>query len=201
MKALYSSPGGERPVELREAEEPAPASNEVVVAVAAASLNRGELTLLPSRPGWRPGQDIAGTIVRSAADGSGPAEAARVTAVVDAGGWAERVAAPTNRLAELPGSVTFAEAATLGVAGLTALRGLRVGGPLLGARVLVTGASGGVGHFAVQLAHIAGAHVTAVARTSERAGKLRALGADRAVLESDELDTTFDLVMEGVGGP
>ena len=124
-----------------------------------------------------------------------------MTAVVDQAGWCERVAVPTNRLAVLPDTVGFAEAATLGVAGLTALRGLRVGGPLLGARVLVTGASGGVGHFAVQLAHVGGAHVTAVARTPERAARLRSLGADQVVLESEPLTSTFDLVMEGVSGP
>jgi NADPH:quinone reductase-like Zn-dependent oxidoreductase len=121
--------------------------------------------------------------------------------VVDQAGWAEQVAAPTHRVAVLPDGVRFSDAATLGVAGLTALRGLRVGGSLLGAHVLVTGASGGVGHFAVQLAHVAGAHVTAVVGRPERAERLRELGADRVVLETEELERQFDLVMEGVGGP
>jgi NADPH:quinone reductase-like Zn-dependent oxidoreductase len=201
MKALFSTPGGTRPVEIREVDEPRPAPHEALVAVAAASLNRGELSLLPARPGWRPGQDIAGTVVAPAADGSGPQAGARVTAVVDQAGWAERVAAPTARLAVLPERVSFREAATLGVAGLTALRALRVGPPLLGARVLVTGASGGVGYFAVQLAHLGGAQVTAVVRTPERGERLLGLGADRVVLETDPLETRFDLAMEGVGGP
>ena len=201
MRALFSTPGGARSIEVREVEEPRAAPNEAVIAVAAASLNRGELSLLPSRPGWRPGQDVAGTVIAPAADGSGPPPGARVTAVVDQAGWAEQVAAPTHRVAVLPDGVRLADAATLGVAGLTALRGLRVGGSLLGAHVLVTGASGGVGHFAVQLAHVAGAHVTAVVGRPERAERLRKLGADRVVLETEELERQFDLVMEGVGGP
>src|SRR5216683_2197846 len=173
MKALFSTPGAPRSVDVREVDEPRPAPDEALIAVVAASLNRGELALLPSRPDWRPGQDVAGTVV----------------------------AAPTTRLAVLPERVSFSAAATLGVAGLTALRGLRLGGSLLGAHVLVTGASGGVGHFAVQLAHVAGAHVTAVVGRPERASKLRELGADRVVQETEDLEPRFDLVMEGVGGP
>ncbi len=82
--------------------------------------------------------------------------------MTDNGGWAQRVAAPTHRLAALPENVRFEEAAALPVAGLTALRTLRHGAPLLGKRVLVTGAAGGVGHMAVQIAARSGAHVTAV---------------------------------------
>ena len=201
MKALFSTPGAPRSVDVREVDEPRPAPHEALIAVVAASLNRGELALLPSRPDWRPGQDVAGTVVAAAADGSGPPPGTRVIAVVDQAGWAERVAAPTSRLAVLPERVSFSAAATLGVAGLTALRGLRLGGSLLGAHVLVTGASGGVGHFAVQLAHVAGAHVTAVVGRPERASKLRELGADRVVQETEDLEPRFDLVMEGVGGP
>jgi NADPH2:quinone reductase len=200
VKALFSTPGGPRPLEIRDVEEPTPAANEVLIAVSVASLNRGELVLLPARPGWPPGQDVAGTVLKSATDGSGPPVGARVTAIVDQAGWAQRVAAQTMRVAALPERVSFAEAATLGVAGLTALRALRLGGALLGARVLVTGASGGVGHFAVQLARIGGAHVTASAGRPERVSRLTAIGAHRVVLETEELDPQFDIVMEGVGG-
>lgn len=202
MLALVNTPDAENPAEIREVEEPTPAPNEALVEVRAFSINRGELSLLANRPeGWRPGQDIAGVVARAAADGSGPAEGAQVTAVVDEAGWAERAAVPTTRVGVLPDSVSLGAGATLGVAGLTALRALRVGGSLLGARVLVTGASGGVGRFAVQLAHMGGAEVTAVAGSRRRAEGLEDLGAGRIVTDGDDLDGVFDLILEGVGGP
>ncbi len=164
------------------------------------SLNRGELRLLATRAaGWRPGQDIAGVVVRAAADGSGPPQGARVVALVDQAGWAQRVAVPSSRLAVLPESVSFAAAASLPVAGLTALRALRLGGMLLGRSVLVTGAAGGVGHFAVQLAARSGARVTGVAR-GERARGLRELGASEVVTRLADLEAPFDLILESTGG-
>src|SRR5207244_7099682 len=75
-----------------------PSTNEAVIAVVAASLNRGELSSPPSRPGWTPGQDVARTVITPAADGSGLKPGTRVTAVSDQAGRAERVAAPTYRL-------------------------------------------------------------------------------------------------------
>ena len=201
MRALVSTPDGQAPAEVREVEEPAPAPSELVLEVSAASLNRGELRLLPERPGWRPGQDVAGVVAKAAADGSGPPPGTRVAGIVDQGGWAERVAAPTNRVAALPDAVELGAASTLGVAGLTALRALRLGGHLLGRRVLVTGASGGVGRFAVQLAALGGARVTASVGGAERGAGLQELGAAEVVCDGDELDGGFDLVMEGVGGP
>ena len=199
MLALANTPNGPGPVELREVPEPAPAANEAVVEVRAFSLNRGELRLMQVRPeGWRPGQDIGGVVLRQAADGSGPKAGARVVALTDNGGWAQRVAAPTHRLAELPENVGFEEAAALPVAGLTALRTLRHGAPLLGKRVLVTGAAGGVGHMAVQIAARSGAHVTAVVGSPERGRHVR--GADVVVAGIDQAAGRFALILEAVGG-
>jgi NADPH:quinone reductase-like Zn-dependent oxidoreductase len=111
------------------------------------------------------------------------------------------VAVPAHALAELPDTVTLAQAATLPVAGLTALYALGKGGPLVGRRVLVTGATGGVGDFAVQLARLAGAHVTASARRAEQEPALRQLGA-HAVVIGDEIPPApkHDLIVESVGG-
>jgi NADPH2:quinone reductase len=200
MKALVSTPDGPAPAEIRDVEEPQPAAGELLIQVEAASLNRGELALLPARPGWRPGQDVAGVVLRAAGEG-GPAPGTRVAAVVDQGGWAERVAAPLTRVGVLPEGVSMEAGATLGVAGLTALRALRVAGSLLGARVLVTGAAGGVGRFAVPLASMGGADVTAVVGGVERARGLTEIGASRTLLEGEDLDGPYDAVMEGVGGP
>jgi NADPH:quinone reductase len=201
MRALVSTPDGPAPAEIREVDEPRPQAGELLVEVRAASVNRGELSLLSNRPGWGPGQDVAGVVAREAADGGGPAAGSRVVAAVEQGGWAERVPAETTRTAELPDGVSFEAAATLPVAGLTALRALRAGGPLLGHRLLVTGASGGVGRFAVQLGRLGGAEVTAAAASPERAAGLTELGATQVVYEGEELPGSFEVVLESVGGP
>jgi NADPH2:quinone reductase len=202
MLALVNTPSAPIPVELNEVPEPVPMADEAVVEVHAFSLNRGELALLAGRPeGWRPSQDIAGVVVQPAVDGSGPAKGTRVVALVDGAGWSQRVAAPTARMAALPENVSFASAATLPVAGLTALRTLRQGGPLLGQRVLITGAAGGVGRFAVQLAALAGAEVTGVVSHPDRAAGLTELGATAIVANIREAEGLFDLILESAGGP
>ena len=119
---------------------------------------------------------------------------------MDEFGWAERAAVPTQRIALLPDSVSFAAAAALPVAGLTALRTLRHGAPLLGKRVLITGAAGGVGHLAVQLAARSGARVTAVAGRPERTAGLRELGASDVVVGIEQAQGRFGLILESAGG-
>lgn len=201
MLALVNTQSASMPVELREVAEPEAAAGEAIVEVYAFALNRGELALLSSRPtGWRPGQDIAGVVVKAAADGSGPKEGTRVVALTDGAGWAQRAAAPTARMAALPANVSFASAATLPVAGLAALRTLRLGGSLLGQRVLITGASGGVGSFAVQLAALAGAEVTGVVGRPERGAGLLDIGATAIATDIQEAEGLFDLILESVGG-
>ncbi|MGA8550833.1 MAG: zinc-binding dehydrogenase [Stellaceae bacterium] len=199
MLALVNTPGGAAPVEIREVAEPVPAASEAVVEVRAFSLNRGELRLMQVRAeGWRPGQDISGVVLQAAADGSGPKSGTRVVALTDNAGWAQRAAAPAHRMAALPDNVRFEEAAALPVAGLTALRTLRHGAPLLGKRVLVTGAAGGVGHMAVQIAARSGAHVTAIVGSPERGRHLR--GADQIVDGIDQAEGRFGLILEAAGG-
>src|SRR5690242_21905255 len=118
MLALAISSDSPNRLKLAEADEPSCNANEALVTVHSTSLNRGELRLLSIRPdGWIPGQDIVGIVERAAADGSGPAIGSRVVALVDEGGWAERVAVPTDRLAPVPDGVSFVSAATLPVAG------------------------------------------------------------------------------------
>lgn len=116
-------------------------------------------------------------------------------------GWAERVPVPAHAVAPLDGRVSFEQAATLPVAGLTALRALREGGAILGRNVLVTGATGGVGQFAVQLARAAGATVTAQVSGPSRIPEARELGARHVVTTLDDPALgPFHLVLDGVGG-
>src|SRR5438445_3176874 len=168
---------------IRSVPEPSPDRSEVIVRVRAISLNRGEVRRSGmAAAGWRPGWDLAGVVERAAADGSGPGVGTRVVGFLPEGAWAQRVAVPKNALAELPDKVTFAQAATFPVAGLTALLALGKGGLLLGRRVLVTGATGGVGDFAVQLARLAGAPVTANVRRADQGPAVRQLGAHDEVV-------------------
>jgi NADPH:quinone reductase-like Zn-dependent oxidoreductase len=201
-RAVVVDPEAPGRLVLRPVPGPAPDRGEAIVRVRAISLNRGEVrrsTMAPA--GWRPGWDLAGHVERAAADGSGPRAGARVVGFLPEGAWAERVAVPTHALAELPEKVTFSQAATFPVAGLTALHALAKSGPALGKRVLVTGATGGVGDFAVQLARLGGAHVTAVARRADQAPALRQLGAHEVTV-GDEIPPSpkYDLVIESVGG-
>jgi NADPH2:quinone reductase len=198
MRALVPT-NDERLVEIAEVAEPKVGDGQILVGVEAFSVNRGELFLLAApRPHWRPGQDVAGTVVRSAE--GGPPAGTRVVGLADWEGWAERVAVPTTRVAALPDGLSTTAAAALPLAGVTALRVMRRAGSMIGQRLLITGASGGVGHFATQLAANAGAEVTVVTRSEERGARLAELGAASVVHDVDEADGRFDVVFETVAG-
>jgi NADPH:quinone reductase-like Zn-dependent oxidoreductase len=192
--------GDQALVALRDVEVPAPAADEALVGVEAFSVNRGEILLLAAGRQDPPGKDIAGRVLQAAADGSGPAAGTRVVAHVDGGGWAEQVRVPSARMAVLPDEVSTDAAAALPLAGLTALRLLRAAGGVAGRRLLLTGASGGVGHYLVELAAAVGVRVTAVTSTPARGEKLLELGADAVVTSVEEADGPFDVAIDSVGG-
>jgi len=206
MRAAVVDPALANRLALGEVPIPTPTPNQALVRVAAFSLNLGEVrgALLSPQVGARPGWDLAGTVEQAAADGSGPRVGMRVVGWVPSGAWAEFVTVPTNALAELPANVSFAEAATLPVAGLTALYVLEHGSGLLGRRVLVTGASGGVGHFACQIGRLMGARVVGLIRRESYRNLLAALGVEDIVLGEDAEVARplgpYRLVSEGVGG-
>src|SRR5947209_11842852 len=190
-----------KPVELRD-----PDRDEVGVKVAAISLNRGETrrALQVAEPGWRPGWDFAGVVETPAGDGSGPKRGTRVVGLLPAGAWAERVNCRSHAVAALPDGVSDAEAATLPVAGLTALHALRQGGMLLGRKVLVDGASGGVGHLACQLAAAAGAQVWGHVRREEYRAAVAEWCGERVVfgreLAAAKPHGPFWLILDSLGG-
>ncbi len=200
MKALLPS-GGPEMVEYGNVDQPRPLASEALVRVEAFSVNRGETFLLENPPaGWRPGKDIAGLVVQAAADGSGPPAGHRVVGHPPAAGWAEYACVPADSLAELPEDFPAATAAALPLAGLTALRLLRIAGSVTGQRILLTGASGGVGHYFVELAANAGAEVTAITATEDRGRILARLGAAAVLRSVTDTDGPFDLVLESAGG-
>ena len=152
MLALLHDPDAPHGLRLGETPEVEPGPGQVLVDVRAVSLNFGEVAFVGRRaPGEVPGWDAAGIDV---------ATGARVLSFGWGGGWAQRRVADAANVAVLPDDVSFEEAAALPVAGVTALRAVRRLGSVVGRRVLVTGASGGVGGFAVQLLERAGAQLT-----------------------------------------
>src|SRR5262249_21477449 len=183
MRALVYDPDAPHGLRLGEAPDPLPGASQAMIRVAAASLNFADVAYLRDRqaPGAVPGFDAAGVVISPAGDGSGPPAGTRVVTFGYSGGWAELRAADTAELAVVPDELDLGLAAAIPAAGVTALRALRRLGPLAGRRVLITGASGGVGRFAVQLAARAGAHVFASVGSLERGRGLAELGAAEVV--------------------
>jgi len=206
MHAIVVDPSAPGRLALQAVAMPQPATHEALVRVAALSLTPYEVKAVASaEAGTRPGWEFAGTVERTAADGSGPPEGTRVAGFLDTGAWAEWLAVPTAALGVLPDRASFAQAATLPIAGLTALYALERGGPLLGRSVLITGASGGVGQFACQLARNGGAaRVVGVVRSAAHAEAARAAGAQEVVVGEDNAGAErfgpYDLILESVGG-
>jgi NADPH:quinone reductase-like Zn-dependent oxidoreductase len=192
VKAILQRGYGADALELSEVEEPVIAEDQVLVKVHASSINPAEWYQVmgpifarvgsglrkPKQP--RVGGDLAGRVeaVGSAVTDLQPGDEVFGTS---GGSWAEYTAAREVRLVRKPPNVTFEEAAAVPIAGLTALQALRDhGGVEPGQRVLINGASGGVGTYAVQLAKVLGAEVTAVCST-RNVEQAASLGADRVV--------------------
>lgn len=204
MLAYVAAPESADGLRLEEVAEPVTVRpDQAIVDVRSTALNRGEFTHLRKRaPGEVLGWDFAGVVSQAASDGSGQ----RVSTPVfgwSSGSWAQRVVVGPDQMEPIPEGMTMATGAAIGVAGVTAMYALRHGGSLLGRHVVVTGAAGGVGRMAVQLAVLAGAHVTAVAgERLERSAAVESLqlAGVEIVHELASLGERAHLILESVGG-
>jgi NADPH:quinone reductase-like Zn-dependent oxidoreductase len=217
MKAIvYTRYGSPDVLEFKDVEKPVPNDDEVLVKVRAASVNALDWHLLTAdiflvrlntglfKPKHNiPGADIAGVVEAVGKNITQFQPGDEVYGDVFQGGFAEYVVCPEKTLAQKPAKVSFDAAAAVPVAGLTALQGLRDCGKIqAGQKVVINGAAGGVGTFAVQVAKAFGAEVTAVcsARNLEQA---RSLGADHVVDYAQENFTQngqrYDLIFAANG--
>ena len=191
MRALTTT-GDDDLLRLTDVPDPEPAASEALVRVQATSLNRGEVLRARNAPaGDQVGWDVVGVIEQPAQNGSGPPAGTTVVGLVNNGAWSE--------LAAVPSGVTPAQAACMPVAGMTAFRALALGGFPVGRSVLITGASGGVGHLAVQLARAAQMTVTGLLRTPE-ANTAAAAACHHVLRDIRDGQGPFHHVLDGVGG-
>ena len=193
-------------LEIQEVPEPIQKENEALIRVRAVSLNRGEVrkSLTYAEEGYRPGWDFAGVVEKAAPNGLGPKVGERVVGMKGSGTWSEIITVAPEAMALIPDSVSFEVASTLPVAGLTALHALKKGGMLLGKKVLITGATGGVGDYALQLAKLSGAKTYAHVRREEQISIAKNSGAEFVLVGSDlksaaENAGSFDLIIDSVG--
>ncbi|MEU0521455.1 NAD(P)-dependent alcohol dehydrogenase [Streptosporangium sp. NPDC006007] len=216
MKAIvYEEYGSAEVLRYTDVDKPAIGDDKVLVRVRAASINYGDRATMHGSPSImrlafglrRPkkavlGRDIAGTVEAVGAKVTRFRAGDQVFGEMSQRGFAEYVAAPETHLAPKPEGVTFEQAATLPVAGTTALQALRLGEVAPGRTVLVNGASGGVGTFAVQLAKTLGAVVSGVC-SPRNADLVRSIGADHVIDYTREDFTRgagrFDVIVDLAG--
>ena len=222
MKALrVHEHGGIENLELEEAPDPLPAAGEVLVDVRAASVNYPDLLViagtyqkLPPRP-FSPGKDLAGVVCAVGEGVTAFKSGDRVSAQVEFGAYAQKCVVPQVNCHPIPATMSFAEAAAMGLTYLTAYFALVERGLYrFGETVLVNGAAGGVGLATIQLAKALGATVVASVGNAEKAALARAQGADHVVrTDVPDLREAFrkqvqhavgsrgvDLVIDPVGG-
>ncbi len=203
--AIYTSYGPPDVVRIADVQKPVPRDDEVLIKVRAASVNPLDWRLMKGKPAilrlflglrkprlGRPGVDVAGEVE---AVGKNVTQFKPGDAVFGAGSgaFAEYVCTAASKVVMKPDNITFEQAASVNVAGLTALQGLRDKGKIQpGGKVLINGAAGGVGTFAVQIAKTFGAHVTGVCST-RNIDMVRSIGADEIIDYTQQDFTTSDL--------
>lgn len=216
MRALVQSAFGPAAevLAVRDVAPPTPAPGEALVRVKAAGIAKGNWLLthglpLIARPSYgirRPSAPIAGLqfagVIEALKDDTTDLRIGDAVFGQQAGSFAEQVAVPVTALARKPGNISFAQAASAAIPGITALQALRAGAVAATQRVLVVGASGGVGSYVVQIAKGLGAHVTGVA-SGRSLPRVRALGADDVIdYTRERIDArghAYDVVIDIAG--
>lgn len=196
--AIYSKTSSGKVLEIKEVEKPAPKKNQVLIKVCAASVNPLDWRMKSQHPGV----DVAGE-VEAAGEAVTRFKPGDAVFGIGRGAFAEYVCAPESALVLKPDSITFEHAASIPVAGLTALQGLRDKGRLQsGQKVVINGAAGGIGTFAVQIAKSMGAEVTGVCST-RNLEMVHSLGADLVIDYTREDFTNetkrYDVLLDNVG--
>lgn len=205
MRAVVISNGD---LEIQERPSPEPGPYDVIVSVKSAGINAADLLqragFYPAPPGWPtdiPGMEMAGVVSVVGERVHEPLLGRRVCAIVGGGAQATQCLVPSEHLIFLPDDVSWSEAGGFAETFITAHDALVAQGRIAPReRVLISGANGGVGTAAVQIAHALGAHVIAVTRTTQHHADLRALGADETIVVDDVASLPpVDLVLELVG--
>jgi putative PIG3 family NAD(P)H quinone oxidoreductase len=216
VRAILPAPGRlEAPVRVGDLPDPVPGPGEVLVEIEAAGVNHADALqmrgMYPPPPGESevPGLECSGRIVASESPAAWPS-GSRVMALVGGGGHASLAVIPVGQLMALPDELSWVEGGAIPEAGLTAWTNLVAEGNLRPQEsVLVTGATGGMGSFAVQLARELGARVLAAGRDRDRLEQLRSLGVQEICIEGSDLTQQVreatggrgvDLVFDLVGG-
>ncbi|MEM8808813.1 MAG: zinc-binding dehydrogenase [Cyanobacteria bacterium P01_G01_bin.38] len=207
MKRIVMNSDALGGLDFTDVDRPTPLPHQSLVRVVAFSLNRGEINFAqsPASKGRTIGWDYVGIIELSAADGTGLKKGTRVVGWrTEMDAFAEYVIGDSKFLAPIPDTVSDTQAAALPVAGLTALAAIDKGDRILGRSALITGVTGGVGYFALQLAKLSGARTVAQVRRSEQATFARDIGADAVVVTADgqglDAEGPYHLVVDGIGG-
>jgi NADPH:quinone reductase len=205
MRALVADPSSSPALALADVPEPTPGPGELLLRMEAASVNRGEIrTAAAKTAGTVIGWDVVGTVLGAGEGAEGARTGERVLALSPgAGTFAELVVVPAEWALPLPAGSDLVTASALPVAGLTAVNILRLTRTHAGDRVLVTGAAGGVGSLAVQLAVAEKAEVTGQVGGQERAAFVTELGATALVHPGDgsEVDGQYEVILDAIGGP
>lgn len=191
LAMTFSRQGGPEVLEATELPAPQPGPGQVVIDVAAAGVNRSDVMergggFYPQRPQTLVGLECSGTISSLGEGVTGLAVGDEVCALLNEGGYAERVVAEAGQVLPVPRGVTLVEAGGLVETAATVLSNLDIGLAREGSRVLVHGGAGGIGTMAIQMATAMGMHVMATAGTDEKVRTCLALGAEQAVNYRDE---------------
>jgi NADPH2:quinone reductase len=205
MRAVMTNPNDIPRLIIQNVPFPVQAADQALIKVKAFSLNQGETrTAMDTMEMYTPGWDFAGVVEQAASDGSTLKAGTRVFGYIPRGSWSEYLVAPAGLMAEIPGGISSVQAAAIPIAGLTAMACLDASGDLFGRKVLITGAAGGVGRFACQMATLAGAKVYAVSRRPKLLQQLQKDGVEPtkvfANISEAVTSGTYDVIWDSLGG-